>query len=139
MEQGNDSEFARDKIFELALGNSFLRQLNQMLKKTFRKKKQDKHALSMVSQHEFWEKSLLSLFFLSFFCCPNKKRTWYGQNESFFFSQQQKWKGLVLLFYFSKTFGINVTLFQLVWRIYSNPSFWSFVVFLPNFVSKNYT
>ena len=74
-QKGNDSEFARDKIFELALGNSFLRQLNQMLKKTFRKKKQDKHALSMVSQHEFWEKSLLSLFFLRFFCCPEKKRT----------------------------------------------------------------
>ena len=61
--QGNDSEFARDKIFELGLGNSFLRQSKQILKKTFRKKKQDKHALSMVRQHEFWQKSLFSLFF----------------------------------------------------------------------------
>ena len=78
-------------------------------------------------------------FFLAFFVVQRKKRTWYGQNESFFFSQQQKQKGLVLLFCFWKTFGINVTLFQLVWRIYSNPSFWTFVVFLPNFVSKNYT
>merc|ERR1712034_179823 len=95
--QGNDSEFSRDKIFELGLGNSFLRQSKQMLKKTFRKKKQDKHALSMARQHEFWQKSLFSLFFFSFFC-----------------SQQQKQKGLTLLFCFSKTFGINVTLFQLV-------------------------
>ena len=100
--QGNDSEFARDKIFELGLGNSFFRQSKQILKKTFRKKKQDKHALSMVRQHEFWQKSL----FFSFFCCPKKKRTWYGQIESFFFSSTTK----------AKRFSLVVLLFKDVWH-----------------------
>ena len=35
------------------------------------------------------------------------------KNKSFFFYWQQSEKVFVLLFYFSKTFGINVTLFQL--------------------------
>ena len=123
----------------VGFGKFFFETVKTNVEENFSSKKQDKHALSMARQHEFWQKSLFSLFFYSFFCCPRKKRAWHGQIESFFFSQQQKQKGLTLLFCFSKTFGINVTLFQLVWRIYSNPSFWTFVVFLPNFVSKNYT
>ena len=76
-----------------------------MFKKTFRKKKQDKHALSMARQHEFWQKSLFSLFFLSFFCYPKKKGLDMGKIKVFFFSTTKV-----------KRFSIVVLLFKDLWR-----------------------
>ena len=47
----------------VGFGKFFFETVKTNVEENFSSKKQDKHALSMARQHEFWQKSLFSLFF----------------------------------------------------------------------------